>query len=108
MFARKVSFFCCSKSFTEYYDPATNAFKMGPKMPVNSVHGLCTALGPYSGLVYMAARREPGKIRAFKFNPEDETFEEIESINGHDARYFACTVVPHWTHEEFLLIGGAQ
>ncbi len=81
---------------------------MGPKMPVNSVHGLCTALGPYTGLVYMAARRQPGKIRAFKFNPEDKTFEEIESIDGYDARYFTCVTVPAYAREDFLLIGGGQ
>ncbi len=99
----------CSKSFTEYYDPATHTFNIGPAMPVNSVHGLCSALSPLTGLVYLAARREPGKVRAFTFNTTAETFEEIAYMEGYDVRYAACAVVPdtrQYGQDFFIFVGG--
>ncbi len=95
-----------SKSFTEWYNPTTGQFEMGPAMPVNSVHGLCTALAP-SGLIYMFARREPGMTRAFTFDPASKTFTEIASLNV-EKRYSACAVVsnPAGRGEDFVVIGG--
>ncbi len=74
-------------------------------MPVNSVQGLCTVLAQ-SGLIYMAARREPGMTRAFTFDPTSKTFTELPSINV-EKRYVSCGMVPNLQGgEDFHVVGG--
>ncbi len=102
-----VNLICFSKSRTEWYNPATDSFEMGPAMPVNSAYGLCTALAD-SGLIYMAAsaRSEPGITRIFTFDPSTQTFTELPSINV-EKRYMSCSVLRAGSaKDEFYVIGG--
>ncbi len=99
----------CSKSYTEWYNPETNSFKMGPAMPVNSVHGLCTAKSVHkSDIIYMAARREPDNLRRFAFNVTSLEFTELTNEDGVEARYAACGVADFSGDDDFVVIGGGN
>ncbi len=91
---------------------------MGPAMPVNSVHGLCTAKAVVdTELIYMAARREPNRLRRFTFNFVSGVFRELPGVDNVDVRYAACGVAefksvhPYdgsylYSSDEFVVVGG--
>ncbi len=90
---------------TEWYNPETDQFQLGPSMPVNSVHGLCTTLAP-SGLIYMATRRQPEMTRVFTFNLTSEQFDEAPTLDC-ELRYLCCHVMSYPEFPEvFFIFGG--
>ncbi len=75
-------------------------------MPLHSIF-LCSALGPSSGLIYLAAVGERRITQGFTFNPKTEVFTELPHLDV--ARYHpACAAVMVKGEEKFVLVGGGK
>ncbi len=101
-------------SSTEYYNPTTGIFKLGPPMPENNIHGHCTALGP-SGIIYLVYGKRPNVELIYAFDPSSRTFMKlveytINSDNTDNGKLtqMGCGVFtePETGVEQILTAGG--